>query len=97
MAREKIPFSTGESVTVSTWCVYVLRCGDRTLYTGITNDLDGRLAAHRSGTASKYTRGRQPLRLVYHESHPNRSSASRREAEIKKLPRSAKLALIGRG
>jgi putative endonuclease len=81
---------------VSAWCVYILRCSDRTLYTGITTDLEGRLAAHRDGTASKYTRARLPVRLVYQEPHPSRSSASRREAAIKKLSRSAKLALIRR-
>jgi putative endonuclease len=74
----------------------MLRCSDRTLYTGITSDLDGRLAAHRDGTASKYTRVRLPVRLVYQEPHPDRSSASKREAAIKKLSRSAKLALIRR-
>jgi putative endonuclease len=79
---------------VSTWCVYILRCGDRTLYTGITADLEGRLAAHSDGTASKYTRARLPVRLVYREFHPSRSSASKREAAIKKLSRSEKLALI---
>ena len=72
----------------------MLRCSDRTLYTGITSDLEGRLAAHRDGTASKYTRVRLPVRLVYQEPHPDRSSASKREAAIKKLSRSAKLALI---
>jgi putative endonuclease len=81
-------------VTVSAWCVYILRCSDRSLYTGITADLEGRLSAHRDGTASKYTRVRLPVRLVYQEPHPDRSSASKREAAIKKLSRSAKLALI---
>jgi putative endonuclease len=75
----------------------MLRCSDGTLYTGISADLDARLASHRNGTASKYTRGRCPLRLVYQEPHPNRSSAAKREAAIKKLSRSAKLALIRRG
>jgi putative endonuclease len=79
---------------VPTWCVYILRCGDRTLYTGITADIEERLAAHQGGTASKYTRARLPVRLVYQEPHPDRSSASKREAAIKKLSRSAKLALI---
>ena len=79
---------------MSTWYVYMVRCSDRTLYTGITNDLEARLAAHRDGTASKYTRVRLPVRLVHHEPHSNRSSASKREAAIKKLSRSAKSALI---
>jgi putative endonuclease len=74
----------------------MLRCSDRTLYTGITADLEVRLAAHRDGTASKYTRVRLPVRLVYQEPHPDRSSASKREAAIKKLSRSAKLALTRR-
>jgi putative endonuclease len=72
----------------------MLRCSDRTLYTGITSDLDRRLAAHHGGTASKYTRGRLPVRLVFQERHSNRSRASKREAAIKKLSRSAKLALV---
>jgi putative endonuclease len=79
---------------MSAWCVYMLRCSDRTLYPGITNDLKGRLAAHRDGTASKYTRSRLPIRLVYQQPHSSRSSASKREAAIKKLSRPAKLALI---
>jgi putative endonuclease len=82
---------------LSAWSVYILRCSDRTLYTGITADLEARLAAHRNGTASKYTRARLPVRLVYQEPHANRSSASKREAEIKKLPRAAKLELIRSG
>jgi putative endonuclease len=79
---------------VTSWWVYILRCSDRSLYTGITTDLGARLAAHRDGSASKYTRARRPVRLVYQEPHPNRSSAAKREAAIKKLARSAKLALI---
>jgi putative endonuclease len=79
-----------------TWSVYILRCSDRSLYTGITSDLEGRLAAHRDGRASKYTRARLPVRLVYREPHSSRSTASKREAAIKKLPRSEKLALIRR-
>ncbi|MDP2783572.1 MAG: GIY-YIG nuclease family protein [Sulfurimicrobium sp.] len=75
------------------WHCYLLECADGTLYTGITNDLEKRLAAHNGGTASKYTRSRLPVRQVYAEAHPDRSTASRREAEIKKLSRSAKLAL----
>jgi putative endonuclease len=76
------------------WCVYILRCGDGTLYTGITNDLEARLAAHARGTASKYTRARPPAQLAFHEPHPDRVSASRREAVLKKLSRRQKLALI---
>jgi putative endonuclease len=79
---------------VPVWYVYMVRCRDDTLYTGITSDLEGRLAAHRDGAASKYTRVRLPVRLVYQERHSSRSTASKREAAIKKLGRSAKLALI---
>lgn len=78
-----------------TWVVYVLRCADGSLYTGITNDLDRRLAAHRAGTASRYTRSRRPVRLVYRERRRSRSAALKREAAIKRLPRAAKLRIIG--
>jgi putative endonuclease len=76
--------------------VYLLRCSDGSLYTGITNDLSRRLAAHRAGRASAYTRSRRPLRLVYREAARDRSAALRREAAIKRLTRKAKLELIGR-
>ena len=74
--------------------VYLLRCGDGTLYTGFTNDLARRLAAHNAGKGAKYTRGRRPVELVYWESFSNKSSALRREYAIKQLPRRQKLALI---
>ena len=76
--------------------MYLLRCRDGSLYTGITNDLSRRLAAHRAGRASAYTRSRRPLRLVYREAARDRSAALRREAAIKRLTRKAKLELIGR-
>ncbi len=79
------------------WTVYVLRCGDGTLYTGITNDLARRLARHRAGTASAYTRSRLPVRLVYREAQPSRSRALRREAAVKRMPRAAKLILVRGG
>jgi len=78
------------------WVVYVLRCADGSLYTGITNHLARRLAAHRTGTASRYTRARRPVRLVYQERRRTRSAALKREAAIKRLPRAAKLAMLGR-
>lgn len=78
------------------WVVYLLRCRDGSLYTGITNDLARRLAAHRAGKASAYTRSRRPLRLIYREPARDRSAALRREAAIKRLTRKAKLELIGR-
>jgi len=74
----------------------MLRCGDGTLYTGVTDDVDRRLAAHRSGKGAKYTRGRGPLELVYTEEQPGKSAALRREVQIKKLRRAQKEALIGR-
>ena len=76
------------------WYVYILRCGDGTFYTGSTNDVERRLAVHRSGKGAKYTRGRGPLELVYQEALPDRSSALRREAAIKKLTRAQKERLI---
>ena len=74
--------------------VYLLRCGDGTLYTGFTNDLARRLAAHNAGRGAKYTRGRRPVELVYWESFSNKSSALRREYAIKQLSRRQKLTLI---
>ena len=76
------------------WYVYLLRCGDGSLYTGVTNDLSRRLAAHQAGRGAKYTRSRRPVELVYQEMLPDRSAALRREAAIKRLPRTGKLALL---
>ncbi|PKL46211.1 MAG: hypothetical protein CVV42_17155 [Candidatus Riflebacteria bacterium HGW-Riflebacteria-2] len=76
------------------WWLYIIECADASLYTGITKDLEQRLAKHNEGTASRYTRARTPVRLVYREAHPDRSSASRRENEVKRLTRDEKLALI---
>lgn len=75
------------------WYLYLLRCGDGTLYTGITDDVDRRLAAHRVGRGAKYTRGRGPLELVYTEEQPDKSTALRRELAVKKLTRAQKLEL----
>lgn len=71
--------------------VYLLLCSDNSLYTGISPDPQKRLATHQKGRGGAYTRSHPPLRLVYSESHPNRSSALRREAEIKSWPRSQKI------
>lgn len=76
------------------YLVYILRCGDGTLYTGCTNDLPRRLQAHQSGRGAKYTRSRLPVELVYQEAVPDRSAALRREAAIKRMDRRRKLALI---
>ena len=75
------------------WWVYLLRCGDGTLYTGITDDLDRRLAAHNAGRGAKYTRSRRPVMLVWREEQPDKSAALRREIQIKRLSRRDKLAL----
>jgi putative endonuclease len=67
------------------WQIYIILCKDSSLYTGITTDVQRRFAQHLAGTGAKYFRGHSPLRLVYLEEGHDRSSASRREAEIKKL------------
>lgn len=81
---------------MSYW-LYILRCGDNTLYTGIAADVDKRLELHRSGKGAKYTRGRSPLTVVYREELPDKSAALRRELAVKKLTREEKLALIQGG
>ena len=73
---------------------YILRCKDGSLYTGWTNDLEKRVAAHNAGTGSKYTRTRLPVELIYYESFPTKSEAMRREVQIKRLTRDEKLCLI---
>ena len=76
------------------YVVYILRCGDGTLYTGCTNDLARRLRAHQSGRGAKYTRSRLPVELVYWEAAEDRAAALRREAAVKRMNRREKLALI---
>ena len=76
---------------------YLLRCADGSLYCGWTNDLTKRLQAHNAGTGAKYTRPRRPVELAYYETFATQSEAMRREAEIKRLSRAEKLALIRRG
>ena len=73
---------------------YILRCADGTRYTGWTNDLEKRLAAHSAGTGSKYTRTRRPVALVYFEEFDTKEQAMSREWHIKRLSRAEKLALI---
>ena len=74
-------------------CAYILLCADGTLYTGWTNDIEKRLAAHNAGRGAKYTRGRRPVTLLYSEACATRSEAMSREAAIKKLSREEKLLL----
>lgn len=76
------------------WHVYIILCSDDTLYTGITTDLQRRFDQHASGRGAKYFRGRRPVRVAYTESGHTRSSASRRETEIKTLARAEKCILI---
>lgn len=77
--------------------VYILRCGDGSLYTGIAHDVERRLAAHAGGRGAKYTRGRGPLAVVYREACPDKSAALRRELAIKAMTRAEKLRLIEAG
>ncbi|AFZ72773.1 GIY-YIG nuclease family protein [Natronobacterium gregoryi] len=75
--------------------VYVLECADGSLYTGYTTDLERRVAEHDDGDGAKYTRGRTPVELVYHERYESRSAAMSREYEIKQLSRREKERLVG--
>ena len=77
-----------------TWFVYVLRCADGSLYTGVTTNLTRRTRQHNAGTASRYTRSRRPVTLVYRERKRSHSAALKREAAVKRLTRRQKLALI---
>ena len=81
-------------MSLSEWRVYILRCGDGSLYTGITSDLERRLKAHSSGRGAKYTRSHEPVELVYSEPALDKSSALKRELAIKGLTREQKLKLI---
>lgn len=74
--------------------VYILECADGSLYTGITTELDRRLQEHKEGKGGHYTKSKGALKFLYNETHPNRSSASKREAEIKRWPREKKVDLI---
>lgn len=78
------------------WQTYIIKCNDDSLYTGITIDLEKRLAAHNAGKGAKYTASRRPVQLVYREGAASRSEASKRENEIKKLNRNDKLSLCAK-
>lgn len=82
------------SEAAGNWVVYMLRCADGSLYTGITNNFPRRLAQHQSGVASRYTRTRLPVEPVYRETAADRGAATRRELALKALSRKAKLALV---
>lgn len=77
------------------WHVYIVRCADQSLYTGIARDPDQRVARHNAGTGAAYTRARRPVILVHQEPAPDRGAALRREAAIKRLPLAEKRALAG--
>ena len=85
---------SSKTETSTDWQVYILECGDGSLYTGITTDLKERVLTHNKGTGAKYTRGRLPVRLLYAEAAPDRAIATQREMAIKKLTRPNKLSLI---
>ncbi|SVD63432.1 uncharacterized protein METZ01_LOCUS416286 [marine metagenome] len=76
------------------WIVYILKCGDNSLYTGITNNLEVRLLAHEEGRGAKYTKGRGPFKVVYQKIYKTRSEATTKEIEIKKLNVEEKKKLI---
>ena len=76
------------------WSVYILRCRDGSLYTGVTNDLDSRVAAHQSGRGARYTAGRRPVTVVYNEPAESKSAALKRELQIKRWSKAKKEALI---
>jgi putative endonuclease len=87
--------------TAKTWNTYIVKCNDGTLYTGITTDLTRRLKEHnydpvngKTGRGAAYTRSRRPVKLVYSETQKDRRQASRREHEVKKMSREAKMQLI---
>lgn len=80
----------------SEWFLYIIRCADGTLYTGITTDVVKRFAAHSQGKGAKYTRGRGPLQLVYQEKCADHSQALKREIAVKRLSRIEKEAMLSK-
>ena len=78
------------------WYLYIIRCGDGTLYTGITTDIEKRLEVHRAGKGAKYTRGRLPLDVVYRESCGTHSDALKREIAVKRMSRKEKEELLAK-
>ena len=86
--------SVKRSASPDTWFVYILRCADGSLYTGITTDVSRRCKQHNAGTASRYTRSRLPVELAYQEAQDNRSLALKRELAIKAMSRQEKESLI---
>ena len=92
-----MPIESSQGQQAKGWYVYIILASDKSLYTGITTDVERRFAEHGSTTkGARFFRGRAPLEVVHTERYPDRSSASQREAEIKKLSRKSKLSLIGK-
>jgi predicted GIY-YIG superfamily endonuclease len=85
---------TMAETTDTPWFLYLLRCADGTLYTGITTDVTRRCEQHNAGTASRYTRSRLPAKLIYQEPQPSRSMALKRELAVKALSREEKESLV---
>ena len=95
--RSKLQTTEPSKTTIGCWFVYILRCADGSLYTGIAkDDVDRRLEQHNAGTASRYTRSRLPVTLEYQEEQPNQSLALKRELAIKAVSRQKKESLIRR-
>jgi len=88
------PESKGQIPSHPMWHLYILKCADESLYVGTTTDLDRRLREHLVGKGGFYTRGRLPISLLYQEEHSDRSTAEKREAQLKRWTRAKKLALI---
>jgi putative endonuclease len=84
-------------LTMPRWYVYMVRCQDGSLYTGISTDVTERVAQHNAGKGARYTRSRRPVQVVHVENKRSRGTALRREAAIKALPRAAKLGLLAPG
>jgi len=90
----KVKEEAAAYASASSWFLYILRCGDGSLYTGVTTDIDRRFKMHSEGKASRYTRTHQPVDLVYREECGSRSQALARECAVKSLPRKGKERLI---
>jgi putative endonuclease len=95
---DQVAISAGtldDTVKNMSWIVYILKCADESLYTGITTDLERRVKAHETAKGARYTNGRGPFWIVHQERYENRAEATKRELAIKSLSRVKKLALIG--
>ncbi|MDR0764975.1 MAG: GIY-YIG nuclease family protein [Synergistaceae bacterium] len=95
MAREEADRRGSERLSEPRACVYIVECADGTLYTGWSNDVEARVAAHNTGKAARYTAGRRPVTLIYTENCGTKSAAMKKERQIKGYSRARKLALSG--